>query len=150
MLNGEEVFPAEVFHHEPGDSYYVVSPQYTGYEADTEIVRGTITNDMTVTVHYTPKAYRMAIHFISEDGTEVADPAYVYAFTGDTFDVECPVVKGYRATQLRISGTSTGRDQKFTVIYVREEEAVELRNIDDYETALNLEVTYVQVGICAE
>ena len=135
--------------YRPGDNYYVVSPQYSGYNASTEIVRGTIGEDMTVYVRYTRRANRLTIRYIHLDGTEAADNYTVYMRTGDAYEVESPEIPGYQAVRLKVSGTNGGTNEEYTVLYVPEGEYT-LTSMEDYETPTGLGGTCIQIGICAE
>lgn len=149
LEDGTEVFPTVVFTHAPGDTYYVVSPQYPGYNMDIEIVQGTITEDMVIYVHYVPKTYRLTIRYAFMDGTEAAGAYMANVHTGETYDVASPVIDGYTALRLSVSGTNPGRDEQYTVIYIPGTPD-NLITLEDYETAIGLESTFVQVGICFE
>lgn len=150
IADGRQVFPTEVFIHTPGDAYYVVPPQYPGYDADILIIRGTITEDLVIYVNYTPKDYRLTVHYLHMDGTEAAGTHTETVCAGDSYDVESPSVPGYRALKLRVAGTNPGRDEQYTVIYVPEGAPGDLRSLEDYETPTNLDPTNVQAGICLE
>ncbi len=140
-----EVFPDQVIIYQAGDSYYVVAPQYPGYEMDVQILRGTIEKDMTVTVNYRPKEWDLKIRYIFQDGG-VAAPSYQEKLlTGEKYDVESPEIEGYKTRILRIEGTNPGRNEQFTVIYIPEYE-----KLGDEPTPLGLEQTFMQVGVCFE
>lgn len=150
LENGEEVFPTKTYLHEAGDTYYVVSPQYPGYEASIEIVQGTIEDDLTVIVRYVPKVTRLTVQYFFMNGKEAA-PAYsISKVTGESYDIVSPKIDGYTATPLRVSGTKKGMDEHFAVIYMAEDPPGGVMTIDDYETPLDLEDTHVQIGICFE
>ena len=150
LENDEEVFPTETFLHEAGDTYYVVSPQYPGYEASIEIVQGTIEEDMTVIVRYVPKVTRLTVQYFFMNGKEAAPTYSSSMVTGEPYDIVSPKIDGYTATPLRVSGTKKGMDEHFAVIYVAEGQYGGVMTIDDYDTPLDLEDTHVQIGICFE
>ena len=150
LENDEEVFPTETFLHEAGDTYYVVSPQYPGYEASIEIVQGTIEEDMTVIVRYVPKVTRLTVQYFFMNGKEAAPTFSSSMRTGESYDIVSPKIDGYTATPLRVSGTKKGMDEHFAVIYVAEGQYGGVMTIDDYDTPLDLEDTHVQIGICFE
>ena len=149
LLDGREAFPDAVIPYTPGAGYYVVSPQYPGYDASIGIVRGTIETDTTVTVYYTARANRMTIRYAYMDGTEAADSYKVYIRTGEAFDVESPVIRGYRALRPRISGTNSGMNEEYTVLYIPEGEHVTAM-MEDYGTMAGPGEAGVQAGLCAE
>ena len=61
-----------------------------------------------------------------------------------------PVVDGYTAVRLRVSGTNPGRDEEYTVLYLPTDQAEGFYTINDYETPLNLGNMYLQIGVCFE
>lgn len=145
-VEGEKtVFPTRTFTLMPGDDYYVVSPQYPGYDVDIEIVRGTIQEDTIIYVRYKPKYYSLKIRYLFLDGREAAPEYQAVMRKGQEYDVESPVIPGYRTMKLRIKGTNPGRHEKYTVIYVPEEWI-----IPDLPTPRQLETTQMQIGICFE
>ena len=139
------VFPDQIIYYTPGSGYYVVSPQYPGYDVDIQIVRGTIEEDMVVIVHYIPKAWTLKINYIYPDGTEAAAPYEAVVRTDAAYDVESPVIEGYKTLTLRVSGTNPGRNEQYTVVYVPED-----REPGNPPAPLDLEPTSVQVGVCFE
>lgn len=144
--DGQEVFPDQVITYLSGDNYYVVAPQYPGYVADIQIVRGTIWNDMTVIVTYRPiEGWNLKIRYIFPDGRTAAPPYQAKLRTGESYDVESPEIEGYKTLKVRITGVNPGRDEQFTVVYVPEDE-----EITDPPTPLGLERTFMQVGVSIE
>ena len=139
------VFPDQIIYYTPGSGYYVVPPQYPGYDVDIQIVRGTIEEDMIVVVHYIPKAWTLSIRYIYPDGTEAAAPYEAVVRTDAPYDVESPVIEGYKALTLRVSGTNPGRNEQYTVIYVPED-----AEPGDLPAPLGLETTSMQAGVCFE
>ena len=150
LLDGKEVFPTETYAYYAGDTYYVVAPQLPGYDADIEILRGTITEDTVLYVHYTPKTWQMVIHYVYEDGTEAAAPYTAEVLTGEAYDVASPEIPGYTAVPVRINGTNPGRSEEFTVIYVKTVKRPKTVVIEDYETPTGLDGVFAQIGICFE
>lgn len=147
--NGKKVFPDQVFIRKKGGQYYVVSPQHPGYEADVQILRGTLTEDTVVVVHYRPLTWKMQIRYLYPDGTEAAEPYRTEICTGEAFDAESPAISGWRPVRLRISGVNSGRNENYTVIYVPED-TTDCADMDDLRTPADVGETYFQVGICAE
>ena len=146
---GRSVFPDQVFIHTPGDRYYVVSPQMPGYEMSTEVLRGTIDNDMTIVVHYTPKTYHLTVKYVFPDGTEATTAYRTEVRTGERYRVGIPDIEGYRTLRGTITGVNPGRDESYTVIYIPEGQGG-FTGIDDYDTPLNPGYNDLQVGICIE
>lgn len=148
--DGVEVFPTGVYVYHIGETYYVVSPQLPGYDVDIEIVRGTITEDLEITVHYIPKTWQMVIHYIFPDGTEAAETYTAEIRTGEEYDIASPEIPGYIAVKVRISGTNPGRSEEYTVVYIPVGEYTKITGMDDYEAPTGLGGTYIQNGICFE
>ena len=147
--NGEELFPDQTFAKQKGSGYYVVSPQYPGYEADIEIVRGTLTEDTVVRVRYRPMKWTMRIRYLYPDGTEAAEAYEREVLTGENFEAESPVIAGWRPVRLKVSGVNSGRNENYTVLYVPEDTAGVV-DMDDLRTPADLGDVYIQAGICAE
>ena len=146
-LQGEEsILPTIQILYKPGDDYYVVSPEIPGYEVDIEIVKGTIWTDMTVIVRYKPLPQKLIIRYIYPDGKKAAETYEKTVLTGEEYDVPSPEIKGYTAIKIRITGVNPGRDEEYTVLYVPEGTKVQ----PDHDTALGLETTYLQIGVCFE
>ena len=59
-----------------------------------------------------------------------------------------PVIPGYTATMLRVSGTMPDRDLEYTVIYIPEN--ARLIPIEDYNIPLGLGEIWMHVGVCFE
>lgn len=147
--NGEELFPDQTFTKQKGSGYYVVSPQYPGYEADIEIVRGTLTEDTVVRVRYRPMKWTMRICYLYPDGTEAAEAYEREILTGENFEAESPAIAGWRPVRLKVSGVNSGRNENYTVLYVPEDTAGVV-DMDDLRTPADLGDVYIQAGICAE
>ena len=124
----------------------MVSPQLPGYEVSYEVVRGTIWEDMTIKVKYTPKINRLDIDYIYPDGSEAAPPYSRDIRTGEEYDIASPEIPGYRALILRVKGTNPGRNEKYTVVYIPEDD----QPGPDYDAGIRLGPLCVQVGICYE
>ena len=147
--NGKQVFPDEVFIKKTGSTYYVVSPQYPGYEVDIQIVRGTLTEDTVVIVRYKPMTWKMRIRYVYPDGTEAAETYETDIRTGEAFDVPSPAIPGWRPVRLKVSGINSGRNENYTVIYVPED-TTDVTDMDDLRTPADLGDAWFQAGICAE
>ena len=94
------------------------------------------------------KPVRLTIWYIYWDGRTAA-PTYRHIYwPGDDYDVVSPVIPGYTATMLRVSGTMPDRDMEYTVIYIPENS--KLIPIEDYSIPLGLGEIYMHVGVCFE
>ena len=146
VADGKEVFPTEVFVHRTGDQYYITAPQMAGYEADTELLRGTVTEDLEFTIVYRAKVNTLTIRYRLTDGTEISAPYQQTVKTGETNEINSPVIPGYKASILKVSGTNNGRDEEYTVLYIPEDWVI----ITEPETPLYAGETQIQIGICEE
>ena len=94
------------------------------------------------------KPFKLTIWYIYWDGRPAA-PTYVHIhWPGEKYDVISPVIPGYTATILRVSGTMPYRDVEYTVIYIPD--TAKLIPIDDYDTPLGLGELQMHVGVCFE
>ncbi len=144
----EEASPMKEFTLDVGSEYRVVSPVVEGYEPDILTVRGVITEDIEITVRYRTVMYPLTINYIYVDGTQAA-PAYEDLMApGDEYSVDSPVIEGYKASALKISGTKLAWDEKHTVVYLPEE--TELLEIDEYGTPFGTGQLNAQKGLCIE
>ena len=146
VADGAEVFPTEVFVHRVGDRYYITVPQLAGYAADTELLQGTITENMEITIVYQAKVNTLTIRYRLTDGTEIRAPYRQTVRTGEKYDVISPVIPGYKASMLRVAGTNHGRDEEYTVLYIPEDWVI----ITEPDTPLYAGETQIQIGICEE
>lgn len=142
----EEILPRVKIVYKPGDTYYVASPTLPGYQADTETVKGTILEDKTVIVRYKPLPKQLVIHYIYLDGSKASAEYEETILSGEKYDIPSPKIPGYIAKRVRVTGINPGRNEEYTVLYVPEGTTV----IDDPDTPLGLEKTYMQIGICLE
>lgn len=151
MVDGQPVLPDQKLIYDPGSEYYVVSPALPGYRPSTEITIGTIENDITIIVTYVPVDYKLTIRYVYLDGKTAAKTYTETLRIGSRYSVNSPSVKGYLPVKEKVSGTNPGRDETYTIVYVPEDEDIKkLYDISDYETPLNLDNVYIQIGVCAE
>ena len=149
--DGRHVFPTQVFVYQVGDSYYVVPPVLPGYTASVTIIRGTITEDMSVVVRYVPVDYTLTVHYVFLNGMEAAKTWTGTLHVGDAYDVRSPEVKGYIPVTQRVRGTNPGRDESYTVIYIPEDADIEkLTRLEDFDIPLGLGRTFMHQGVCVE
>ena len=130
-----------------GQSYSVVSPRIPGYTSNPSVVSGVITGDVVRDVIYTAIDYTLTIYYVYEDGTTAA-PTYTEVLNvNDDYYVVSPVLEGYVASRLVVSGTMPANNVVYTVIYVPETETVE---IDRDGVSLNIGSVVMNVGDCFE
>ena len=130
-----------------GQSYSVVSPRIPGYTSNPSEVSGVITGDVVRDVIYTAIDYTLTIYYVYEDGTTAA-PTYTEVLNvNDDYYVVSPVLEGYVASRLVVSGTMPANNVVYTVIYVPETETVE---IDRDGVSLNIGSVVMNAGDCFE
>ena len=130
-----------------GQSYSVVSPRIPGYTSNPSVVSGVITGDVVRDVIYTAIDYTLTIYYVYEDGTTAA-PTYTEVLNvNDDYYVVSPVLEGYVASRLVVSGTMPANNVVYTVIYVPETETVE---IDRDGVSLNIGSVVMNAGDCFE
>ena len=64
---------------------------------------------------------------------------------GEAYSIGSPVIEGYFANRLVVSGVMPNRDVTVTVLYFKPGEVIE-----DYQTALGLGNVYSNLGECLE
>ena len=77
------------------------------------------------------------------DGTTAAPTVEEIHREGDAYDVISPVIEGYTASLLRVTGTMPGRDVEYLVLYVPGDD---LTTITDIETPLGLGNVFINFG----
>ncbi len=89
-----------------GADYSVASPAVTGYTPDVATVSGTMgTQDVEVTVTYTPNDYTLDVTYVMSDGT-TAPAAYTEQVAFNTaYSVASPAVTGYTPDTATVEGT---------------------------------------------
>jgi len=102
----------------PGDSYNIKSPSIKGHTADKSAVSGIMPSDnLTVTVTYSPVLYTLTIRYQFEDGSEAAPPYSVALGYNKTFSVPSPAVSGFAPDRSVVSGRMSESDATFTITY---------------------------------
>ena len=100
--------------------YSVTSPDITGYTADNLVVSGTMpANDVEVTVTYTKNSYKLKINYVYEDGSKAAESHEAELPYQSDYSVESPVIEGYTANNLVVSGTMPAGNVEVTVTYTK-------------------------------
>ncbi len=127
-------------------NYTWEEPAIRGYTLRSVVTAGRVTtftnvkdDDGTDTDHLLTIRYRYA------DGTLAADTYTRVVRAGDAYDVPSPVIPGYRAVPLRVTGVMPARDMVFTVIYVPEDQVP-----DDPGASGGLGEVILNVGDCLE
>ena len=147
--NGQKLFPDEIHVYRKGGRYYVVPPQKPGYDTNVRIVQGTIDKDMQVIVTYTPRIWTLQVCYRKIDGTDTGFVHEQQIHTDEAYDVESPEIEGWKPLRMKISGANPGRDEYYTVIYVPDD-WTDYKDMDDFNTPLDLGEYYLHIGVCAE
>ena len=134
--------------------YTVAEIEVEGYT--TQIEGYTVTNTLK-------QPYTLTVYYQYLDGTTAAPTFFEINEEGDLYDIISPVIPGYKATLLRISGTQPARNIEFVVIYIPTTtpydptDPVDPINpphgpviIEDYETPLGLGEVNLNAGDCYE
>ena len=101
-------------------SYNVPSPVIPGYTANKSVVSGKMpANDVEVTVTYTKNSYNLKINYVYEDGSKAAESHEAELPYQSDYSVESPVIEGYTANNLVVSGTMPANDVEVTVTYTK-------------------------------
>ncbi len=104
-----------------GADYSVASPVIDGFTADQLTVAGTMpAQDLEVTVRYTvnaPETYTLTIHYVYADNTTAAADYTATLEAGETYSVASPVIDGFTADQLTVTGTMPAQNVEVTVTY---------------------------------
>ena len=105
----------------------------------------------TLTVTEKPKpeprrTFNLTINYVYQNGKRAAASYNRGGLkNGETFDITSPVIAGYTASEIVVSGTIYNRDIKVTVIYTADGV-----NLDDYGVPLGLGNITMNVGDCFE
>ena len=124
-------------------AYDVASPEVEGYTTTQTAVAGILTEDTVVDVLYTANEYTLTILYRYMDGTAAAATVTRKVAFGARYDVASPVINGYRANRLRVTGTMPARDLTVTVLYAANNTPIV---IDESETPLGLGAMSINVG----
>ncbi|XAY16885.1 S-layer homology domain-containing protein [Bengtsoniella intestinalis] len=94
----------------------VKSPTIDGYTASDKELSGTLSENTSITVSYSPVTYSLAIDYRYDVGGSVATSFYAEQPYQNDYSVTSPVVEGYTADQLIVSGTIS-ENTNITVTY---------------------------------
>jgi len=98
--------------------YSVTSPSITGYTADKLVVEGNIGKDpVVITVTYSVIKTGLTIKYLYENGNKAADQYYAQISYNESYSVTSPVITGYTADKLVVSGTMKLDSVVVTVTY---------------------------------
>ena len=137
---------------------------YTGSrrtEGDVTTITNTRIQDEPTTLSYT-----LTINYRYLDGTPAAASYTAVLAQGAGYDVTSPVIQGYTASIVRVTGIMPGQNVEYTVIYIPAGSAVPIPAapgtpasaiipdmtimLEDYQTPLGLGTVYTNIGDCFE
>ena len=101
---------------DPMASYSVVSPVINGYTADILSVEGNLTENLEITVTYTPVNCKITVEYLYFDG-RVIDSVSSEAPFGTTYEIVSPVIGGYAPDKAVVSGVADNESISVKVIY---------------------------------
>jgi hypothetical protein len=109
----------------PGYEYSVESVPYAHYTADLTVVSGKIMSEnVVVTVTYSPAVYTLTINYVFADGREAAPVHTESIGYGGSYNVASPSVAGYTPDAAAVSGKNIKKDLTLTVTYTADSAAV--------------------------
>ena len=130
-----------------GQNYDVRSPEIPGYTASAERVYGVMEGDAEYDVVYAPNHYTLTVNYVYQNGATAA-PSYTQTLqTGEAYEKDSPVLRGYTASRRSVFGVMPGRDLVYTVIYVPD--TVEVV-VDACGVPLGIGNVEMNVGDCFE
>lgn len=98
------------------DDYSITSPTKTGYNINYEVVSGTIEEDTTINVIYTPIEYNLTINYKDTSGNIIHNPYNGTVKYNEEYSITSPTICGYAPDKEVVSGTMTG-NKEVDVIY---------------------------------
>jgi hypothetical protein len=116
-----------------GETYHIDSPEISGYKPDKDYIECYFTDSIAFWVKYYPvegEQYNLVINYIDTEGNKLAD-SYNESLGVDTsYNIDSPVIKGYTANLLNVSGTITS-DTTIDVIYAKNKYDLVINYYDD-------------------
>ena len=83
-----------------------------------------------------PAVYTLTVHYLYEDGTKAKDTLTVEYDEGVSYEVESPVIPGYKPSEAVVSGTAT-ENREVTVIYTENRVTLTFTPVDPNGDAIN-------------
>lgn len=130
-----------------GWQYSIDSPSISGYTPDRTVVKGTLTQNTTVTVTYTkdaPSQVKLTINYKYSTTGVIFDTYAANYNVGAWYEVNSPTVSGWRADQSVVYGNITS-DTTVTVTYYPDTYSVTVYY--QYENGKTAATTYVKEGL---
>ena len=126
--------------------YEWIEAAVPGYRLSDTLVDGVVTTLVNERLAPVPEGtFTLTVHYRYLDGTEAAATVTEEYTAGEAYSIGSPVIEGYFANRLVVSGVMPNRDVTVTVLYFKPGEVIE-----DYQTALGLGNVYSNLGECLE
>lgn len=132
LEDGSTLYTSSVINNIPNGEEYTVTPLLiVNYEAKEGSANGVINgSDAEVTFVYSFKQRQLQIKYQYADGSEAA-PAYQNTFKhGSSYRVDSPVIEGYVADVVTVSGDALKKDLSIVVTYISERSEAENDSVE--------------------
>lgn len=102
------------------DNYNVKSPTIKGYTPDKVIVKGVMSaQGVHEKVIYKPNEHTVNVKYVDENGKELAKAVHLKKKYKENYSIKSPIVTGYTARTLSVSGTMDDEDVDKVVVYTK-------------------------------
>ena len=129
-------------------AYTWTEPAIDGYTLTSQVTTGNttvITNTRNAVPP--PAEHTLTVYYRYLNGNQAAPTVVEVHKEGDIYRVDSPVIPGYTATILVVTGTMPGYDVEYTVIYIPNGNTI---IIEEPDTPLGLGQVFINVGDCLE
>ena len=96
--------------------YSVVSPTIKGHTADLLLIEGNITENLEITVTYSPVNCKITVEYVYSDGRVIDSVSSEISF-GEAYEIVSPTIQGYSPDKAVISGVAESENLSFKVVY---------------------------------
>ena len=94
--------------------------------------------------------YQVTVNYVALDGTPVGEPVKQQVDVGEEFTIPLPPVVNFQPVSDPVEQTMPARDVEYTVIYLPDDFADELIDINGYNTPLGIGNSVMNLGVCVE
>ena len=94
--------------------------------------------------------YEVTVNYVALDGTPIGEPVKQQVDVGTEFTIPLLNVAEFQPVSDLVKQTMPARDVEYTVIYLPEDFADNLIDINDYNTPLGIGNTVMNLGVCVE
>ena len=116
-----------------GETYHIDSPKINGYMPDKDYVEYYFTDSAAFWVKYYPvegDQYNLVINYIDKEGNQLANPYTESLAVDSSYNIDSPIINGYTADLLNVSGTIT-EDTTIDVVYSKNKYNLVINYYDD-------------------